>query len=192
LLLGWLWWGRAFALLFLIGNTPGLGLEIPNFPKIEPNSPGTEGVRLRLPAVLLVGRPETPDESVQASPGLPERASAGRRRVGVPEERALGHVNLGLPELVQVAQKFQHMRSTTLGQCQWGPVVLQILPERVPVPAFLRLVAAHGRRCRRPRRRRGLHHATPRSRRRRRSIHNSRCHLLLLLLLHLRGSCSTH
>lgn len=137
MLLGWLWWGRAFALLFLVGNTPGLGLEIPNFPEIEPNSPGTEGVRLRLPAVLLVGCPEAPDKRVEASPCLPERACAGRRWMRVPEERARGHVNLGLPELVQVAQKFQYMCSAALGQSQRGSVVLQILPERVPVPAFL-------------------------------------------------------
>jgi len=63
----------------------------------------------------------------------------------VSEIRTPGNMHLSLPELVEVLEKLDHVRATAPRQRQWRLVVPQVLQERVPVSALLRLVAA-GRR----------------------------------------------
>ena len=103
-------------LLLLLGvrDPSRLCLTLLHFTKVHPNSSGPEGVRLRRAAVLLVGGPKPSDEGVEAAPRLPERAGAGRRRVGLPEEDAAVQVNLSLPELVEVPKEFKHVVEVTL------------------------------------------------------------------------------
>lgn len=137
---------RPLSLLLLVGDAAGLGLHVADLPEVEADGAGAEGVGLRLPAVLLEGCPEAADEGVEAAPGLPERARAGRRRVGVAEEGAHRRVHLGLPELVEVPEELQHVGAAAPGESERRPVVLQVLAEGVPIPPLLRLVAA--RRCR--------------------------------------------
>lgn len=57
--------------------------------------------------MLLEGCAEAADESIEAAPGLTERAGAGCWWVWVPEERAELGVNFGLPELVKVPEEFE-------------------------------------------------------------------------------------
>ena len=51
-------------------------------------------------------------------------------------------MDLGLAELVQIPEELQHVGPTAPGQRQWGPVVAEVLAERVPVPPLLRLIPA--------------------------------------------------
>lgn len=95
--------GGLLPLLLLVADSPRLGLHLPHLPQVEPDGSSTEGVSLRLPAVLLVGRSEAADERVKAAPGLPEWAGTRCRRVGVAEEGAHLGVDLRLAELVQVS-----------------------------------------------------------------------------------------
>lgn len=92
--------------------------------------------------MLLIGCPKTSDEGVEASPGLPERAGARRRRSGLAEEDATVQVNLGFPKLVEVTEEVQDVVEVALRECNWGALVLQVLPEGVPVSPLLRLVTA--------------------------------------------------
>lgn len=97
---------RAFPLFLLVADPPGLGLRVPDLPQVKPDSSGGERVGFRLAAVLLIGGAEAADESVEAAPGLPERAGAGGRGAGVPVKRADWGVDFRLPELIQVPEKF--------------------------------------------------------------------------------------
>lgn len=96
----WIWMSNFSLLLLLVRNPPRLGLTILHLPEINPDRPVPEGVRLGRSAVLLVGRPEASDQSIEAAPGLPQRAGARGGRVGLPEEDAPMQVNLSLSELV--------------------------------------------------------------------------------------------
>lgn len=69
----------------------------------------------------------------------------------MPEEGTKLRVNLGFPELVEVPQELQHVRAAAPCKREWGPVVAEVLPERVPVAALLVLVAAQGGGARRRR-----------------------------------------
>nr|GLL27883.1 unknown [Ipomoea trifida] len=99
--------------------------SFPDVAEEEAHGAGAERVGLGLAAVLLVGGAEAPDERVEAPPGLAERAGARRRRVRHSEEGAVVVVNLSLPELVEVAQKLQHVRAAAERQRQRRPVVPQ-------------------------------------------------------------------
>jgi hypothetical protein len=134
--------------LLLVRDAARHGLAVAHLAEVQPDSAGRERVGLGRAAVLLEGGSEAADERVEAAPRLPERARARRRRRGVAEEGALRRGHLGLAELVQVAQELQHVRAAAAGQLQRRPVVAQVLPERLPVPALLRLVPARTRRCR--------------------------------------------
>nr|GMC96062.1 hypothetical protein Iba_chr05cCG14530 [Ipomoea batatas] len=101
-------------------------MEVPDVAEEEAHGAGAERVGLGLAAVLLVGGAEASDERVEAAPGLAERAGARRRRVRHSEEGAVVVVNLSLPELVEVAQKLQHVRAAAERQRQRRPVVPQI------------------------------------------------------------------
>lgn len=135
-------------LLLLIRNPSRFGLTVLHLPEINPDSSVAEGVGLRRAAVLLVRRPQPPDQGVEAAPRLPQRAGAGRRRVGLPEEDATMQVNLSLSELVEVAEKFEHVVAIAVRERDWRPLVLEVLSEGVPVPPLLGLVAAERRRRR--------------------------------------------
>lgn len=127
--------------LLLVADSSGFRLQITNFTEVKPYSSCSKRVGLRLAAIFLVGSAETADEGVQAAPGLAEGARAGGGWVGVAVEGADWGVNLGFPELVEVAEEFKHVGATATGERERGTVVLQVLPEGVPVPAFLVLVA---------------------------------------------------
>ena len=105
-------WRRLLPLLLLISYSPSLGLRVPHFPQVQPHGACPKWVRLRMPAVLLEGCPESTDQGVEAAPRLPERARARRRRMWVAVERASVCVDLRLPELVQVPEELQHVGST--------------------------------------------------------------------------------
>lgn len=92
--------------------------------------------------MLFEGGSKAADEGVEAAPGLAERAWTRSRWVWVAEEGAHLGVDFGLPELVQVAEKFQDVGATAAREGQWGPVISQVLPKGVPVPALLVLVSA--------------------------------------------------
>jgi hypothetical protein len=141
--------GRALPALLLVGDTARLGLAVADLAEVEAHGAGPEGVGLGPAPVLLEGGAEAAHERVEAAPRLPERAGARRRRRGVAEEGASRGVDLGLAELVEVAQELEHVRAAAAGQLQRGAVVAKVLPERVPVAALLRLVAARTRRLRR-------------------------------------------
>lgn len=58
------------------------------------------------------------------------------------EEGTVLRVNLSFPELVEVAEEFKDMSAAAAGEGEWRTVVAEVLAERVPVSAFLVLVAA--------------------------------------------------
>lgn len=103
--------------LLLITDPPRFRLKIANLPQENPNCPSTKGIRLGLPAVLLVGCSEAADKRVEASPSLPERARARRRRVWDAEIRACLVVDFGFSELVEVAEEVEHVGPPTH---RWG------------------------------------------------------------------------
>ena len=133
---------RPLPFLLLIRYPSRLRLSITNLTEIEPDGACPERIGLRRAAVLLKGRPEAADESVQASPGLPEWARAGNRRVRVAEEGAHLGVHLRLPELIEVTEKLQDVGAAAPVERQRRPVVPQVLSESVPVAPLLRLVPA--------------------------------------------------
>ncbi|THU63306.1 hypothetical protein C4D60_Mb01t14390 [Musa balbisiana] len=90
--------GLRVASVTRIGSATGRRLRPP------PDGSCTEGVGLRLAAVLLERSTEAADESVEGAPGLAEGARAWGGRVGVAKEGAHGSVDLCLTELVQVFQ----------------------------------------------------------------------------------------
>jgi hypothetical protein len=137
--------GLLSLLLLLVADAPGAGLMVADLAEVQSDGARAEGVVLGPPAVLLVGGAQPADERVEAAPRLAERARAGRRRRRVAEERAGGGVHLGLAELVEVAQELEHVRAAAARKGQRRAVVPQVLPERVPVPALLRLVPARRR-----------------------------------------------
>lgn len=63
----------------------------------------------------------------------------------MPEERAELVVDLSLAELVEVAQELEDVGTTAAFQRERRAVVTEVLPEGVPVTAFLVLVAAERR-----------------------------------------------
>ena len=138
-------------LLLLVGNPPSLGLALPDLPQVDPDGAAGERVGLGEAPVLLVGGPEAADEGVEAPPGLAEGARARRGGLGLPVEHAALQMHLGLAELVQIPQELQHVVAVALRQRHRWPLVLQVLPERVPVPPLLRLVPARRRRSSRGR-----------------------------------------
>jgi len=87
--------------------------------------------------VLFIGRTKAADEGIEAAPCLSERASTGCRRSRLAEEDATVQVDLGLPKLIKVAKEIQHMVEVALGERNWGTLILQVLPEGVPVSPFL-------------------------------------------------------
>lgn len=135
-------WRRLLALLLFIADAASFGLHLAYLAEVETDSSGAKGVGFWLAAVLLVGSAETADEGVEGSPGLAERARAGRRRVGMAEEGAHLSVDLGLAELVQIAEELEHVGPAASREAERRPVVLEVLAEGVPVAAFLGLVAA--------------------------------------------------
>lgn len=64
----------------------------------------------------------------------------------MPEKGTKLSVNLSLAELIKVTEEFQDVSSAAAGEREGRAVVAKILPESVPVSAFLVLVAAEGRR----------------------------------------------
>jgi hypothetical protein len=64
------------------------------------------------------------------------------------EEGARGVVHLGFAELVEVAHELQDVHARASRERERRAVVAQVLPERVPVAALLRLVAAGRARAR--------------------------------------------
>ncbi|KAG0460551.1 hypothetical protein HPP92_020848 [Vanilla planifolia] len=132
------------ALLLVVADAAGLGLEVADLAEVEADSTRGEGVGLRAAAMLLEGGAEAADEGVEGTPGLAEGAGTGGRRAGEAEERAAGDVNLRLPELIQIAEELQHVRAAAPLEGERRPVVPQILPEGVPIPALLRLVPTRG------------------------------------------------
>jgi hypothetical protein len=145
--------GRPLPALLLVGDAARLGLAVADLAEVEAHGAGAEGVGLGPAPVLLEGGAQAADERVKAAPGLPQWARARRGRRRVAEEGAPRRVDLGLAELVEVAQELEHVRAAAPRQLQRRPVVAQVLPERVPVPPLLRLVAARARRLRARRRR---------------------------------------
>lgn len=138
----------ALPLLLLVADASCFGLQVANLAEVEPNGSSSERVGFGLASVLLEGSPETADEGVQAAPCLAERAGAGGGRVGVAVEGADWGVDFSLTELIQVAEELENMSAAAAGEGEWGAVVLQVLPEGVPVAALLVLVAATGTRRR--------------------------------------------
>lgn len=97
--------------------------------------------------MFLEGGSEASDEGIEASPSLAERARAWSWRVRVTKERAKWGVDFGFPELVKVPKEFQDVGAAAAGEGERRAVVAEVLPESVPVTAFLVLVAAEsGRR----------------------------------------------
>jgi len=129
-------------LLFLIRDPSGFRLTLLHLTKVHPNSSASKGVSLRRAAVLFVGRTEAADEGIEAAPCLSERAGTRCRRGRLTEEDATVQVDLGLPELIEVAKKIQDMVEVALRESNWGTLILQVLPEGVPVSPFLWLVTA--------------------------------------------------
>ncbi|GFZ13505.1 LIGHT-DEPENDENT SHORT HYPOCOTYLS-like protein [Actinidia rufa] len=132
------------SLLLLVADAAGLGLEVADLAEVESDGPGAEGVGLGLAAVLLEGGAEATDEGVEAAPGLLERARAGGGRVRVPVEGTYRGVDFGLPELVEVPEELEHVGPAAPGERQRRAVILQVLPERVPVAPLLVLVPTRG------------------------------------------------
>lgn len=137
---------RRLLLLLLIRNPSSLGLTLPDLPQVNPDCTTSKRVGLRGPTVLLISSSQPPYQSIQASPGLPERARARRRRLGLAVKHAALEMDFGLPELVEVPEELEDMAVIALGERHWGPLVLQVLPKSVPVPPLLRLVPAGRRR----------------------------------------------
>lgn len=134
------------ALLLVVADSAGLGLELADLAEVEADGAGGEGVGFGGAAgVFVVGGAEATDESVEAAPGLAERARAGAGRAGLSEEGAAGGVDLGLPELVQVAEELEHVGAAAAGEAERRAVVAEVLAESVPVAKLLRLVAAQRR-----------------------------------------------
>lgn len=140
--------GRLLPFLLFVADPPGLGLRIPDLTEVQPHGPRAERVGLGLPAVLLECCAEAADEGVKAAPRLAERAWAGGRRVRVAEEGAELGVDLGLAELVEVPEELEDVGAAAPGERERRPVVAEVLPEGVPVPALLVLISA-GRRSHR-------------------------------------------
>lgn len=92
--------------------------------------------------MLFVSRTQPSDQRVEAAPSLAEGTGARSGRVGLSEEDAAVQVDLSLSELVQVAQEVEDMIAVALGEGHRRVLILQVLSEGVPVPAFLRFVAA--------------------------------------------------
>lgn len=97
--------------------------------------------------MFLKSCPKSSYESIKASPSLPERAGARRRRVWVAEKRAELSMDFGFSELVEIPEEFQDMGSTAAGEGERWTVVAEVLAKSVPITAFLVLIAAEsGRR----------------------------------------------
>lgn len=107
---------RLLALLLLITNATSLGLHLPDFAKIKPNSPSTERIGIRLPTILFKSSTETADESIKTTPSLPQRARTRRRRVRVTKERTHRSVNFSLAELIKITEEFKNVSATTTGE----------------------------------------------------------------------------
>lgn len=139
-----MWWWP-LPLLLLIAHPSRFGLQIANFTQIKPHGPSRERVGLRVSTILFEGSTETANKCVKASPGLPERARARGRWVWVAKEGAELGVDLGLAELVEVPEELEDVGAAAPGERERWPVVAEVLPEGVPVPALLVLISA-GRR----------------------------------------------
>ena len=138
--------GTTLALLLVVGDAAGLGLEVTHLPQVEADGAGGEGVGVGgvvgVVVVVVEGGAEAADEGVEGAPGLAEGAGAGGGRGGHPEEGAGGAVHLRLPELVQVPHELQHVGPAAHPHRQRRPVVPQVLAECVPVSPLLVLVPA--------------------------------------------------
>lgn len=139
-------WRRSLLLgplaLLLVTNAPRFGLIVTDFLQINPQTSSSERVCPGVPAVFLIGSSEPPEERVEASPRLAERAWAWSRRAWEAKEGASLVVHLGLAKLVLVAEEVEDMHAGTCGKRDRRPVTPQILAEGVPIPALLVLVAA--------------------------------------------------
>lgn len=132
----------ALALLLLIAYPSGFGLQITNFAQVEPHSSSSERVCFRPASIFFVCSPEAANEGIKASPSLSKWARARRWRVGMPVEGTDWGMDFGFPKLVQVAKEFKDMSSAAARKREGRPVVFEILPKSVPVPALLILVSA--------------------------------------------------
>lgn len=103
---------RTLSLLFLVTDSSGFSLGVADFTEVESDGAGAEGVGFRLAAVFFEGGTEAADESVEAAPGLAERAGAWGRGIRVAEERAELGVDFGLTELVKVTEEFKDVGPT--------------------------------------------------------------------------------
>lgn len=65
----------------------------------------------------------------------------------MPVKGAYRGVDFGLPELVEVPEELEHVGSAAAVEGERRAVVLEVLPESVPVSAFLVFVSARRRRC---------------------------------------------
>lgn len=92
--------------------------------------------------MLLISRSKAADEGIEATPGLPERAGAGRWWVGKAEEGTGLVVDLGLAKLIQIPEELQNMCPAAHRQSQRRPVVPEVLAEGVPVAPLLVFIAA--------------------------------------------------
>lgn len=142
------WWYlllRPLSLL-LITNPSRFSLKIANLTQEKPHCSCPKRVHLGFPTVLFVGRSKAAYESIEASPGLPERARARCRWVRDPKERACLVMDFGFSKLVEVSKEFKDMSTRTHGEWEWRPVVSQVLPKGVPISALLAFVPARNRR----------------------------------------------
>lgn len=145
---GWTWSITALPLcwsgllLLLVWNSSCLGLALPHLPKVHPNCTASKRVRLRRPAILLIGSPEPPNQRIQAAPSLAEGACARCRWLGLPVEHTPLQVDLGLPKLIEVPEELKDMVAIALRERYRWPLVPQIMAERVPIPPLLGLISA--------------------------------------------------
>lgn len=129
-------------LFLLIWYPPCLSLTLPHLSEINPDCTASERICLWRASVLFVSSSEPPNEGIEAAPGLPKRAGARCRWLRLSKKHTPLKVNFCFPKLVKIPKKLQDMVGVALGEWNWGPLILQVLPEGVPVPSLLRLIAA--------------------------------------------------
>ncbi len=135
-------WRRPLAFLLSVSNASRLGLHFAHLTKVHTHSPCPEGVRLRLPAILLERSSQSADKRVERPPRLSKRAWTRVRRLRKAVVGTRGQMHLSLAELVQVSYKVEDMCAGTSCKRQRRSMVAQVLAERVPVSPLLSFVAA--------------------------------------------------
>lgn len=101
-------------LLLLVRNPSSLSLTLPHLSKVHPYGATSKRVSLRGTTIFLISSPQPSNESIKATPRLPERARARRWRLRLAIEHATLEMNLSLPKLVKIAKEIQHMVAIAL------------------------------------------------------------------------------